>query len=428
MRRKILISSLIIIIGFFSFTHYSKALEKKNKDRDDVYKQLDLFADVFTYIKNDYVEEAQNKDLIYGSLKGMLAALDAHSQFLDPQDYAELKVDTQGKFGGLGIEITIKDGLITVVTPIEDTPAWKAGIKSQDRIVKINNEVTRNFSISEAVKKMRGAPGTEVTITVLRENEAKLLNFTIKRDIIKIKDIKEPKILEDGIAYIRLVEFRERTQEELERALQNLKKEGMRALIVDLRNNPGGLLSAAVETAEKFIERNKIIVSTVGRDAKNKIEFKSNEGEPILDIPMAILINEGSASGSEIFAGCLQDYKRAIIIGTKSFGKASVQTLIPLSDGSAIKLTTSKYFTPLGRSIHNQGIMPDIVIEAKEMPLDKEEKKEEITRAEEVFEKIENKTHEMPPKDESLKKDFQVLSAVNVLKGVLVYNAQENRQ
>mgnify|MGYP001599880096 FL=1 len=427
MRRKILISSLIIIIGLFSFTHYSKALEKKNKDRDDVYKQLDLFADVFTYIKNDYVEEAQNKDLIYGSLKGMLAALDAHSQFLDPQDYAELKVDTQGKFGGLGIEITIKDGLITVVTPIEDTPAWKAGIKSQDRIVKIDNEVTRNFSISDAVKKMRGKPGTEVTITVLRENEGKLLNFTIKRDIIKIKDIKEPKILEDGIAYIRLVEFRENTHEELGRALENLKKEGMRALIVDLRNNPGGLLTAAVETAEKFIEKNKIIVSTVARDVKNKIEFKSNESAPILDIPMAILINEGSASGSEIFAGCLQDYQRAIIIGTKSFGKGSVQTLIPLSDGSAIKLTTSKYFTPLGRSIHNQGIMPDIVIEAKEIPIDSEEKKEEDTTAEEVFEKIENKTPNMPPKDDILKKDFQALSALNVLKGVLAYKSQNRK-
>ncbi|MDP1853848.1 MAG: S41 family peptidase [Candidatus Omnitrophota bacterium] len=423
MRKKVFAVFFILVFGLLCFSSYIQGVEEK-KDRDDVYNQLDIFADVFTYIKNDYAEEIQNKDLVYGALKGMLSSLDAHSQFLDPETYNELKVDTQGKFGGLGIEITLKDGLITVVTPIEDTPAWKAGIKSQDRIVKINNEVTRNFSLTDAVKKMRGKPGTEVTITVLREKESKLLDFTIKRDIIKIKDIKEARILEDGIAYIRLSEFREDTKSELAKTLENLKKEKMQALIIDLRNNPGGLLTVAVDVSEKFIEKNKIVVWTQGRDAKNKIEFKSKDNSPILDIPIVVLINEGSASGSEILAGCLQDYKRALLVGTKSFGKGSVQTLIPLSDGSAIKLTTSKYFTPSGRSIHNSGIVPDVTIEQIDIPGapgELEKKKEEAVITDEVFEKIDSEPKGEPKKDETYKKDFQIVSAVSILKGILAY-------
>lgn len=414
MRKKIFIAIGILIIGVLVFVKYSCSLAQKTKD--DVYKQLDLFADVFSYIKSDYVDTPEDKDLIYGALKGMLASLDAHSQFLDPDTYNELKVDTRGKFGGLGIEITIRDGLITIVTPLEDTPAWKAGVKSGDRIVKIDDKVTRGFSLIDAVKNLRGKPGTKVTITVLRENEGKLLDFTIIRDVIKIKDIKEAKIIENEIAYIRLVEFRENTSGELSKVLKKLKKEGMQALIFDLRNNPGGLLVAAVDVTEKFTERDKIIVSTQGREEEKKVEYKSKERNPLLDIPMAVLINEGSASGSEIFAGCLKDYKRAIIIGTKSFGKGSVQTLIPLSDGSAVKLTTSKYFTPSGNLIHKEGITPDIIVEQREaLP---EEEKPDI--AEEVFEQIEEKQKE-PQEEQNYKNDTQLLAAIDVLKGILIY-------
>jgi len=326
MRKKI---PVILISGLVIFTFVSLAIsgvEKKKKD--DLYRQVELFADSLAIVQNEYVEEVKPKDLIYGALKGMLSALDPHSQFMDPDTYSELKVDTEGKFGGLGIEVTIKDGLLTVVTPIEDTPAWKAGIKSNDRIVKINNEITRDISLSDAVKKMRGKPGEAVTLTILRESEKKILEFKIVRDIIKIKDIKEARILEEGIGYIRLVEFRENTPQDINIALEKLIKEGMAGLILDLRNNPGGLLDVAVKVAERFIEKGKIVVYTKGRQPSQNIEFISRSSHPLLNLPMVVLINEGSASGSEIVAGALQDYRRAIILGTKSFGKGSVQTVI----------------------------------------------------------------------------------------------------
>ena len=246
MRKKIILGTIgVLVIAAFTFISTAiSGMEKKKKD--ELYRQVELFSDALAIIDNDYVAEVKPRDLIYGALKGMLAALDPYSQFMDPDTYSELKVDTQGKFGGLGIEITIKEGLLTVVTPIEDTPAWKAGVKSRDMIVKINNELTRDMTLTEAVKKLRGKPGEAVNITVLREAERKVLEFKIVRDIIKIKDIKEAKIIENGIAYIRLVEFRENTPEDMDKALDKLKKEGMNALILDLRNNPGGLLDVAV--------------------------------------------------------------------------------------------------------------------------------------------------------------------------------------
>jgi len=249
------------------------------------------------------------------------------------------------------------------------------------------------------------------------------MDFTIVRDIIKIKDIKEAKILEDGIAYIRLSEFRENTAKELQNKLKKLTSEGMLALIIDLRNNPGGLLSAAVDVAEQFIEKNKIVVSTQGRDEEKKIEFKSGFNNPLIDIPAVVMINEGSASGSEILAGCLQDYKRAIILGTKSFGKGSVQTLIPLADGSAIKLTTSIYFTPAGRMIHEKGIMPDILVEKMEIKKN-EEVKDDPNLAGEIFDKLEDENAEHK-KEEGYRQDNQILAAIDVLKAVLIYKNNE---
>jgi len=354
-------------------------------------------------------------------LKGMLSALDPYSQFMDPDTYNELKVDTEGKFGGLGIEITIKDGLLTVITPIEDTPAWKAGIKSQDRIVKINNELTRDMMLTDAVKRLRGKPGEVVTITVLRESENRLLEFKIMRDIIKIKDIKEARILEDGIGYIRLIEFRENTSHDLETALENLKKEGMNAFILDLRNNPGGLLDVAVRVAEKFIPKAKMVVYTKGRKASQNLEFISQENRPIVDLPMVVLINEGSASGSEIVAACLQDYKRAIIVGMKSFGKGLVQTIIPLNDGSALRLTTSKYFTPQGREINGKGIMPDIAVEEGKIELSAEEG-QTLQKSKEIFEQIEKKEKKTAEgKNQEYKSDNQLMRALDVLKAIKIY-------
>lgn len=392
-------------------------IEKKKKD--ELYRDVALFSDVLAIIQNDYVDEVKPKDLIYGALKGMFSSLDPHSQFMDPDTYNELKIDTEGKFGGLGIEITIKDGLLTVVTPIEDTPAWKAGIKAGDRIVKINGELTRDITLTDAVKKLRGKPQTEVNIAVLREKEKKLLDFKITRDIIKIKDIKEAKILEEGIGYIRLVEFREGTPRDFELVLENLKKEGLRSLILDLRNNPGGLLDIAVRVAEKFIEKGKLIVSTKGRKENQNMEFISYKTNPYLDMPLVVLINNGSASGSEIVAGCLQDYKRAIILGTDTFGKGSVQTVIPLSDGSALRLTTSKYFTPLGRVIHGKGIKPDVLVEQPEVETAKEQP---VEKPQDIFEELEKK--EKKEKEEAVKdyrNDYQLTRAVDLLKAISIY-------
>lgn len=403
------------------------AMEKKDKKKEDLFKEISLFSDTLAVIQTDYVDEVKTKDLIYGALKGIISSLDPHSQFMDPDTYNELKVDTEGKFGGLGIEISIKDGLLTVVTPIEDTPAWKAGVKSLDRIVKINNEVTRDMTISEAVKKLRGKVGEAVNLTVLRESEKKLIEIKVVRDIIKIKDIKEAKILEDGIAYIKLLEFREGTVNDLAITLEKLKKDGMNSLILDLRNNPGGLLESAVGVTENFIEKDKLVVNTKGRVANQNMEFYSQSKKPILDIPMVVMINEGSASGSEIVAGALQDYKRAVIVGVKSYGKGSVQTVIPLSDGSALRLTTSKYFTPSGKVIHGNGVLPDIVVELDNKKIkdkeDKDKTKDEII-ADEIFEKLEEpKTVDKNLNQFDYKKDNQLMQSIATLKAIKIYKA-----
>ncbi|MFH0828097.1 MAG: S41 family peptidase, partial [Candidatus Omnitrophota bacterium] len=336
------------------------------------------------------------------------------------------KVDTEGRFGGLGIEITVKDGLLTIVTPIEDTPAWKAGLKSKDRIVKINNDLTRDMTITDAVKKLRGKVGEPVNITVLRESESKLLEFKIVRGVIKIQAVKGERILDEGIGYIRVVEFRENTAGEMDKALDKLKKSGLNALILDLRNNPGGLLDSAVEVAERFLGKGKIIVSTKGRIVSQNMEFTASYANPILDIPMVVLINEGSASGSEIVAGALKDYKRAIILGVKSFGKGSVQTIIPLNDGSALRLTTSKYFTPSNKMIHGIGIIPDITVEEGKIELAEkatEEKESKEIKSDEVFDKIENKGKKPDEdKEPDYKTDNQLARAVDLLKGIKIYN------
>lgn len=390
-------------------------IEKDRKDQ--LYRQVQLFSDALAIVKSNYVDEISAKDLIYGALEGMLGALDPHSQFLDPDTHNELKVETEGKFGGLGIEITIKDGILTVVSPLEDTPAWKVGMKSGDRIVKIDGELTRDITLTEAVKKLRGKPGSQVEITVLREGEKKLLDFKITRGVINIKDIKDAHILEDGIAYIKIVEFRENTSKQLTQVLKELKGKGMESLILDLRNNPGGLLDVAARVAGKFISRGKLIVSTKGKKADQDIEIFSQEKSDYTDLPLVILVNEGSASGSEIVAGAMQDYKRAIVMGTKTFGKGSVQTIIPLSDGSALRLTTSKYLTPEGRLIVDQGITPDVIVEEAKLTLAPEEQEEQ----EKIFDKLEQEQGAELEKFKKYQDDYQLLRAVDLLKAIKVY-------
>ena len=421
MRKKVFLAFLFI--GFvFIGVKLGFSENKKKNNNDQLYKQVEIFSDTLAIIKNEYVTDTKTKDLIYGALKGMLASLDAHSQFMDPETYEELKADTKGKFGGLGIEITVKDGFLTVITPMEDTPAWKAGIKANDRIVKINDFITRDITLMDAVKKMRGKPGEIVNLTVLRDTEKKLLDFKITRDIIKVTDIKHVRILEKGIGYIRLSEFRENTFVELNKALGILSKQGMKVLIIDLRNNPGGLLDVAAKVTGKFLGPDKLIAYTKGRQKDQDLEFFSEAKNAKLELPLAILINEGSASGSEIVAGALQDYKRAIIIGKKSFGKGSVQTVIPLADGSALRLTTSHYFTPSGKIIQGQGVTPDILVEEQKVA-EVKIGEAEVKNPDVVFDQIQNeKIIDKPLKDAfDYKADMQLMRAVDILNGIQIY-------
>lgn len=418
----------ISLLAFFSLTTLAVS-QIDQKVKDDLYSQIELYSYTLTTIQADYVEELPPKDLIYGSLKGMLATLDPHSQFLDPDEYKELKTETEGKFGGLGIEISIRDGLLTIITPIEGTPAWKAGIKAGDRIVKIEDELTKDITLSDAVKKLRGKPRTDITITVLREEEFKILEFTITREIIHIEDVKHTQILEDDIGYIRLTEFREDTAKAFREALDDLEEMGANSLILDLRNNPGGLLNVAIKITEEFLPPDQVIVSTKGRRRSQNTETKSTNSRHLVDWPMVVLINEGSASGSEILAGALQDNKRAIIVGTKSFGKGSVQSVIPLPDGSGLRLTTSKYFTPSGNSIHGTGIEPDISIDY--VPPAEEPEEDNDKKIDKIFEDIEFQDAKDKEKLKISKKelevreilmaDNQVQSAISVLKGIRVF-------
>jgi len=402
------------------------------KDIADLYSEVELFSYALTTIQSEYVDAKTPKELIYGSLTGMLSSLDPHSQFLTPEDYADLKTETQGKFGGLGIEISIRDGLLTIISPIEDTPAWKAGLKAGDRIVKIGDDVTKDMTLSDAVKKLRGEPGTAITITILREAEFKVEDFTITREIIQIQDVKDTQILTDRIGYVRLTEFREDSATEFRKALDELTKQGANSLILDLRNNPGGLLNVAIKITEEFLQEGKLIVTTKGRRASQTIETRSKSGpNKIVDWPMVVMINEGSASGSEILAGALKDNGRAIILGAKSFGKGSVQSVIPLPDGSGLRLTTSKYFTPSGVSIHGTGITPDVEIE-RVLPEENEiqTKEKEVQK---VFDNVkvkeakdQEKAVQEQKKDERkelLLNDNQVQGAISVIKGIRVYKS-----
>ncbi len=426
MRKKILVWVLALVFVSVLTKVAIPALERQK--RDEIYKQIELFSYTLSVVESEYVKEVETKDLIYGALKGMLSSLDPHSQFLDPETYGELKVDTEGQFGGLGIEITIRDGLLTVITPLEDTPAWNQGIKAGDKIVKIDDELTRDFTLTDAVKKLRGKPGTEVNVTILREKEQKLLDIKIVREIIKVKEVKEAKILEDNIGYIRLAAFSERTAKETKKALADLEKNGVDALVLDLRNNPGGLLDVAEKVAEFFLESGQTVVSTEGRRLLQNSVYKAKLKKPYLEWPMVVLVNEGSASGSEIVAGALQDNKRAIIMGTKTFGKGSVQTVLPLGDGSALRLTTSEYFSPLGKTINEVGITPDVIVDEAEMSLSKKK-----SRIEKLFEDIqegklpdeeEDKDEEVVIKKPSWETDYQIRRALDLLKAIRVYNLQ----
>jgi carboxyl-terminal processing protease len=423
--KNIILWTLILVFAFTAFmlTRWS-LLGSVGAAEGEHYKRLKVFAEAITLLKENYVKEVDDKDLIYGAIKGMLSSLDPHSSFLTPDAYKEMQVDTKGEFGGLGIQISIKDNILTVIAPIEDTPAFRAGVKAGDRIIKIDGKSTKGMSLYDAVKRLRGPKGTSVTITIIREGLKEPRDIKIVRDIIRIKSVKS-RVIDDGIGYIKLLQFQQKTPAELEDALLKLTKEGINSLILDLRNNPGGLLNSSVEVASYFLPPKKLVVYIKGRkDEKN--EFYTTGSEHYLDYPMVVLVNEGSASASEIVAGALQDWDRALIMGTKTFGKGSVQTVIPLSDGSAIRLTTALYYTPKGRSIQATGIVPDIIVELKRK---EGAKGHPVFREKDLENHIENETDKKESTKESVEmavevseeEDAQLQRAIDILKSWRVF-------
>jgi len=356
----LLLILLGIGIGFFLSAQWVPNVSAVG--RQD-YESLESFSNILSIVKKNYVEDIETKNLVTGAINGMLSSLDPHSAYLTPDLYKDLQSDTQGRFGGLGIEITVKGGMLTVVSPIEDTPAFKAGIKPGDQIFKIEEEFTKDMSLVDAVKKMRGVKGTKINLTIRREGAPDLIEVSMIRDIIRVQSVKS-RTLEPGYGYVRLAQFQERSDRDIQRALEKLaaEKSGLKGLVLDLRNNPGGLLNQAVRVSDLFLDSG-LIVYTDGRIESQKQKFFAQKDGTWVDFPVVVLVNGGSASASEIVAGALQDHKRAVVLGTKTFGKGSVQTILPLDDNSALRLTTARYFTPKGRSIQATGIVPDIVIE-----------------------------------------------------------------
>ena len=329
----------------------------------ETYEELKTFAEVLSQIQKHYVDEVKVKNLVQGAMRGMLATLDPHSAYMTPEMYKEIQVETKGEFGGVGIQIGVKENRLTVIAPIEGTPAFRAGIKAGDFIIKVDDEPTKDLTLLDAVQRMRGQKGTKVTLTVQREGTLDPLVFSLIRDTIKIESIRF-KTIENTVGYIRLTQFQESSAKDLAKALKQFQEQKLQALVLDLRNNPGGLLTSAVEVSEQFVGGGKLIVYIKGRDGR-KDEYFSKTKDQLADYPMIVLVNEGSASASEIVAGALQDWGRAVVLGTTTFGKGSVQTILPLSDGSGLRLTTAKYYTPKGRSIQSTGITPDIAVKAQ---------------------------------------------------------------
>ena len=430
MKKRILYVVVMTVLGLNLFwgahLYYGSA---QAADKNAVYDNLELFTRVLERVRDDYVDgdKTSYQDLIYGALRGMISTLDPHSEFMEPVKFDELKKDTEGAFGGVGIQIGLRDGFLTVITPMDETPAFNAGILSGDRLVKIEGKSTEKLSMQDVVKKLRGEPGTEVTISIFRPSSGVTKDYKLNRAVIKVDTVKdingrrEFPVDENKIGYIRLTQFNEPTATELEAALKKLQAHGMRGLVLDLRNNPGGLLDQAVKVCEFFLPRGELVVTTEGRMAPRKSEYRarSNGDYPAASLAMVVLVNGGSASASEIVAGCLQDVKpqRAIIVGEQSFGKGSVQSILPMPDGSALRLTTAKYYTPSHRVIHERGITPDI-----EIPITPEDEEALIIKrlpgGVDAYEGFDDKRRAAVRE----LRDVQLDRAEELLKGILIYS------
>ncbi len=460
------------VLGVMISLNFSAVAQRESPGPLPV-EELRAFTEVFGRVKSDYVEPVEDKKLINEAINGMLSGLDPHSSYLDAEAFKELQVGTQGEFGGLGIEVGMEDGFVKVISPIEDTPAYVAGIKSGDLIIKLDDASVKGMSLNDAVKRMRGKPNTPIMLTVVRKGEAKPLTFTLTRAVIKIQSVKA-KLVEPGFGYFRVTQFQEHTAETLAKAIEKVIKEngsGLRGLVLDLRNDPGGLLNGAVAVSAMFLPQNALVVYTDGRTEDSKMRLTANPEyylrgsfrddyvkklpPEVKTVPMVVLVNGGSASASEIVAGALQDHKRAVVLGTQTFGKGSVQTILPLGNNTAIKLTTARYYTPSGRSIQAKGITPDIVAEdpateaslrlreadlerhlsndkdpeAESKPQPAQAKPEPESKAKpEVKPKNgdeQEKAEQVAPKEFGSKDDYQLNQALNLLKGLQVLQKQQ---
>jgi carboxyl-terminal processing protease len=389
-KAKFILVGLAGLLAGAALTVNLSAIANKDAETALPVEELRAFTDVFARIKNDYVEPVEDKKLITEAINGMLTGLDPHSAYLDAEGFKDLQVGTQGEFGGLGIEVGMEDGFVKVVSPIEDTPAFKAGVKPGDLIIKLDDTPVKGMTLNDAVKRMRGKPGSNIKLTIVRKSVDKPVVLTLARAVIKIRSVKF-KLLENGYGYVRVTQFQEHTGELLAESLNKLYKDNkapLKGLVLDLRNDPGGLLNGAVAVTAAFVKPDSLVVYTEGRteDAKMRLtasrenylrpmqmDYLKNLPEGVKQVPMVVLVNGGSASASEIVAGALQDHKRAVLMGTRTFGKGSVQTILPIGNGTAIKLTTARYFTPNGRSIQAKGIEPDIVVEDPSMPSEDED-------------------------------------------------------
>ncbi len=437
--RNVLLLSLGLVLGVSLSIGHSVFADRNMTVGPLPLKELRTFTDVFANIKANYVEPVEDKELLENAIRGMLTGLDPHSAYLDEEAYKELQVGTTGQFGGLGIEVGMEDGFVKVIAPIDDTPAQRAGILPGDLIIRLDDTPVKGLTLREAVDIMRGKPGTKITLTVVREGLDAPIKVTITRAIIKVKSVKQ-RLLEPGFGYVRITQFQSNSGDNLMEAIAKLKEENegdLNGLVLDLRNNPGGVLSAAVDVADAFLDEG-LIVYTEGRAPDSEIRFKATPGDILHGAPMVVLINVGSASASEIVAGALQDHRRAILAGRRSFGKGSVQTVLPLKDGTAIKLTTARYYTPSGRSIQAEGIEPDIQLAKVEVSVVEDEGFEPVTEAD-LSRHLENgdgskdKANDQGAggeEEDSIKKlvkeDYQLFEALNLLKGAYILNNSQH--
>ena len=423
------IISMVLLVFILGVTIGLGRFHKVSALSNPTYEDLRVFADVLGLLQKEYVEETKSKDLIYGAIKGMLETLDPHSAFLPPNMYKEMQEETKGRFEGLGLEITIKEGVLTVVSPIEDTPAYRAGIQAGDQILRIDGEATKTLTLMESVKRMRGPKGSKVTLTIMREGFSKPREFTLIRDVIPVRSVRH-ELLEKQFGYIRLIQFQEKTDIEFQKAMKSLEEEakgGLKGLILDLRNNPGGLLDQAVKVSDRFIDSG-VIVSIEGRREDQKMKFNAHlQEDSLARYPLVVLVNGGSASGAEIVAGAIQDHGRGIILGTQTFGKGSVQTIFSLKDGSGLRLTTARYYTPNGRSIQAKGIVPDIIVKPappeeekaapqKQPPSEKDLERHLMDVKEKEKPRVEVK--EKKPLDNQLERALELLKSWEIFKNI----------